>query len=858
MSTYVVSSGASIILTPRAVAPGASATATLILSASSSSTGGFQQLPTITLVFSAQAWGRNILDGDPTLLKAVVRGDLTPGFPLNMIVVPGGLVLAANGIDPMLRWDGAKLQVQVAGVPAPDEPIGQVWLTAYFCNIMGDTTTSWSGGQDGFEQIETNITGQIFDYFAYVRYYDEYGNYSDLSPISAPAIAFIPGYSPPLPDGYGINSIFQYYTYSSGTSTGGQVLVNATDIDDITGGTLVNISILSRDQIVADYASFSIILTPLGMQGASSVSQVTYLDVPLPDGPFAGKVVGRQILRNTAGQASTFYVDIDTPDLQNTTFVSNNSDVSILANTPVPLFDSSGNSLANLGGFPPSWKSALAPFLSRVFAAVDGIYDEGMVQVTAGSAQVQGVGTHWPVTMVGRLLYVVGASQTYLIDAVDTVNQVLTLDVLYSDSSSIFAQYAIRPAPAEWRLVYYTPAGSPEGWPPIYALEIQEDGDDITGLMALASFLYILEKRHIYRFTFKDDPATDGAIFLSSQRGCLNQRCWVQAEDTAYMLDEQGIHAFSGGISQAISEPIQDLFRDDSPSPLRVNWNADQRYWHATYSEVHATVRFFVAMTGNRYPRHAICFSYRQQRWWIEEYHRPVCCSTRANVGIARVFCGIDHREMLALNVGWTDGLRTAGATVRGLVGYSSATSLTDPGANFSPDSVNLAVFMTSGISKGQWRRVIVASPTRLEILTPWTIRPRSGDGYIIGGIDYQWRSGWFRFTDDTEMDNARDVEISFEPVSQGTMDLSLFFDHVEQPRSWSRSEDGSVAITQGDPVGIVDLTQKQGRAIFRAEGHLEQNVSGSRYISPELSGVQVSEPLRIFRVTINGAEGVG
>lgn len=857
MSTASTSGVASIILTATAL-PASRAVAAIVLSCECSETGGFQKLPQCEIVLSPQAWGRNILAGDPSLLRAVIRADLTPGFPLNIVPVFDGLVLMANGIDPMLRWDCQKLQAQVAGVPAPDSPVGQVWLTAYISNISGNTTTSWSGGQNGTENISTEISGQNFDFFAYVRYYDEYGNFSDLSPISDPAIAFIPGYSPPLPDGYGINSIFQYYTYSSGTIVDTRVLVNAVDILDVTDGVQVEITILTPPEIVADFATFQIALTPLGMQGATAVTQVTYVDVPLPTGPFAGKVVGRQILRNTAGQASTFYVDIDTPDLENTLFVSNNSDTMILANTPVALFDPSGNSLADLNGFPPSWKSALAPFLGRVFAAVDGVYEDGHVQVTANSTQVRGVGTRWPVTMTGRTLYVVGANSTYLIDSVDTVNQVLTLATAYTDASSLFAFYAIRPAPGEWRLVYYTPAGQPEGWPPIYALELQEDGDELTGLMALSSFLYILENRHIYRFTFKDDPATDGAVFLSSQRGCINQRCWIQAEDTAYMLDEQGIHAFTGGISQAISEPIQDIFRDDSPSPLRVNWNAPTSYWHACYSEVHGTVRWFVAMTGSKYPRHAICFNYRQNRWWVEEYHRPVCSSTHANVGIARVFCGMDHREMLCLNVGWTDGLRSPGATVRGTVGSSSATALVDPNANFSPDSVNLAIFMTAGISKGQWRRVVARSTTRLDVLTPWMIIPRPGDEYVVGGIDYQWRAGWFRFSDDTEADNARDVEISFVPVSAGTADLQLYYNHVEMARPWTRSVDGSVTITAGDPVGIIDLTQQQGRAIQRMEGHLELNVAGDRYVSPEISGVQVSEPLRIFRITLNGAEGVG
>ncbi len=845
-STFTKDGSASIVVTATSDAAVVDfvgeGTATVILTAVCRSNVGFYEVGYPHVSLKAQAWGRNILAGDSTRIRAVIRDDVSGRYPFNFATVPDGIVLLANGIDPMLRWDGQTLQIQLAGVPAPATAPDAV-MASWTIDNTAVTTTTWSGGQDGHEQINTVDTPNQDPYFAYVRFVDQYGNVSDLSPISAVAQVhaifsdgsslLIPQEQPPYPPGIPFVGFVSYFN-SDGTRNHFE----------------------TASEFRAIMAANGI---PLPVTGVTFLYVMAYGNVALPTGLGAEKVWRRQILRNTAGQASTFYVDIDTEDLTSESFLSPFQDDTALAgNEAVPLFDDTGAPLANIHGFPPSWKSSIVSHLGRVFTAVDGVYDEGHIQVTAGSTQVQGVGTAWPITMAGRALYVVGAREPYLIDSVDVVNQILTLDALYSDSSSIFAFYAIRPPAGEWRLVYYTPAGQPESWPPFYALSLQEDGDEITALMSLSSFLYIIERRHIYRFTFKDDPATDGAVFLSSQRGCLNQRCWVQAEDTAYLLDEQGIHAFTGGVSQPISEPIQDLFRDDSPSPLKVNWNADTRYWHAAYSEVHATVRFFVAMTGAVYPRHAICYSYREDRWWIEEYKRPICSSTRANVGIARVFCGLDHREMLALNVGWTDGLRDVGGTIRGTVGSSSATSLTDPTAHFTSDVANLAVFLVSGRGKGQWRRVTAVGSTRLDLLTPWLISPRAGDEYIVGGIDFQWRAGWFRFADSTESDNARDVEMIFQPLAEGSMDLRLFYNHTEIPRPWSRDTDGSVSIREGDPVGIVDLTQENGRAIQRMEGHQELYVSGDQYVSPELSGVQAAKPIRIFRLTLNGVEQEG
>src|SRR5262245_52022589 len=75
---------------------------------------------------------------------------------------PDGLLLIANGIDSVLRWDGFAAEAEAAGVVAPTQTVS---LAA------ADTGT---------------ITG---DYYAYVRYMDRYGNVSDLSPIAGPVTA---------------------------------------------------------------------------------------------------------------------------------------------------------------------------------------------------------------------------------------------------------------------------------------------------------------------------------------------------------------------------------------------------------------------------------------------------------------------------------------------------------------------------------------------------------------------------------------------------------------------------------------------------------------------------------------------
>jgi hypothetical protein len=101
------------------------------------------------------------------------------------------------------------------------------------------------------------------------------------------------------------------------------------------------------------------------------------------------------------------------------------------------------------------------------------------------------------------------------------------------------------------------------------------------GLLVKGQFLYVVERRHVYRLTFQEDPLGDGFTFLTIERGCVNNRCHVTVEGITYMLDEAGIHGFDGQETENASDPIQNIFQVDGTEPLQVDWTADQRLWHA-------------------------------------------------------------------------------------------------------------------------------------------------------------------------------------------------------------------------------------------------------------------------------------
>lgn len=722
-------------------------------------------------------------------INTVIGSGFSTNQPFWFTQVSGSVALLSNGIDPMQRWDASTGIMEVAGVPPPLNPITIA--------INGTPSAQASGAL----------------IYAFVRFYDNYGNFSDLSPVGIGSSGLSEVKSTPSPQG----------TSSSAPTP------------------------------AAIYGGVPSAWTPPSTSTALGPAAPLYP----PSGPYALKVVGRQLLRNTPGQATTFYVDIDTRDLTSTTLSSYNGDAFLQTQEAVPLLTSTGALSANTNGFPPSWKSATASYLSRVFAAGEVVYNVGNVSVVSQSATVTGVGTSWASNFVGRQIFFSSPPASYTISAVDVPNQTITLSSDYNGPTNPFAIYGIRAPSSEWRLIYYTPSGSPESWPATYALSLQDDGDEITGLMQLGSFLYVLEKRHIYRLTFLTDPAVDGAIFLSSRRGCISQRLWVQAEATAYMFDQLGVHSFTGGSSVPISDPIQDMWRDNGQSQLIINWSADSSLWSCSYNASHTTIRFFVAMNSSRYPHHALCFNYRQNRWWIEEYPRPICSTTSMQIGsIDYTVAGTDANGVIALDVGFIDGTRGIVPTVGGLVSGSTPCSLTDNSAVFTDEVLNLQVSVTQGRGKGQSRRIVdvTDSGTRLVTKTPWSILPDRGDYYQVGAIPWSWQPGWFRFLDDAEGTNSRDVEVLYQPLGVGTCDLQMFFNRSVVPRTWSTDRTGTATVSSGDSRVEIDMTDVHGRGIFRMEGHRERYIDGDIYISPKLSGFQHEEPVRVYRMTISGA----
>lgn len=663
-----------------------------------------------------------------------------------------GLLLIANGIDPVLRWDGLAAQAETAGVIAP---------TSALTMAIADAG---------------NISGT---YYAYSRFVDRYGNVSNLSPLS--------------------NSV-----------------------------TVTN------------------------------KKTITYTGVPVPQ---EAKVTKRQILRNTAGQAAVFYVDVETTDLTSTSFTSTQTDAILQVQTAVVLLDTDGTPLANLHAPPPDDRAVVAAQLDRVFLAGEEIYSLGCVSVVAASATVTGIGTEWRSTFTGRFLWVDGADKPYEILSVSESAQTLTLLEAYAGPTNPYASYAVRPALPLRRAVYFSEAGQPESWAATNAISVQEDSDEITALMPKGSFLYILCRRHNYRLTFQENPIRDGFVFFVNARGCINKHCWALVDDMAYLLDETGCYSFDGGQEiEEISAPIQDIFEGgrDRLRPYKIHWPAS-RWFHCVYDPGQKVVRWFVSLAGQEIPRHAIAFELSRKGWWIEEFPFPVGASCVFHLdGEPKVALGGPGGAVYVMNQGNLDLADSQQGTVRGTVSSALPLSLTDLLAGFATDLSRSTVAIVSGKGKGQARRIVSNTYTVIHIDVPWTSIPDATSVYQVGGVAWKYRTGVFRFAND-ETDNPRRLEVVFEPAVQAcSLDARVYYDRSRTPVTWdysySTTDSMGFSSAEGDGDLQADLAKPIGFVQRRLDWRREYYVDGPRFVQVEFVGVSNDDQVILYEVTIDGA----
>lgn len=579
------------------------------------------------------------------------------------------------------------------------------------------------------------------------------------------------------------------------------------------------------------------------------------------DGSADARVTHVELLRSTSGQSITLYL-VTTLTIGTTTYTNDTqTDAQISAGTAYPILN--GDGTLNLNRFePPPDKHSIASFYDRFFYAGDVVYDEGHAAVTNSSASVTGVGTAWTSRMVGRKMYFAGDTTEYTISAVGGATSI-TLTANFSGTTGLFTPYAIRAATSERNTIYYSRSLEPESVPATQTVRIQDDGDDITGLMPLRNFLYVLENRHLYRLSM----ATQGAcvcvvVQYAASRGCINNHCWAVAEGIGYLMDYEGIHMFTDA-SQHISNPIQDLWRE-----RKINFTS-YKWFFASTDPAREIIRWHVCLGGDYLPQHAICYQWRQKVWWIEEFPWGMGGFALVNIGGAlRPILGGQWTKWWKQD-GSQDG--PTARTIRGTCTAATALTLTDGSSDaLIPDAgvVGAPVALVKGRGKGQHRRIVSVSSGVITVDRPWHVIPDTTSDYQIGAVPWRFKTGHYDFLENREQ-TRREFSVVFQPTAdENSLDMRRYIDQADLPETFNDSQlmgDGVSTMQDnkenlgGEADAYIEMKRAQtkgecsGYRNIRLDGWLNSRNQQARYIALECRGYQGPNSIVISEIQATG-----
>lgn len=594
-------------------------------------------------------------------------------------------------------------------------------------------------------------------------------------------------------------------------------------------------------------------------------SQLNYTNL----GSAPTQAVKRQILRTKNGDTTALWVDLDETDEDDTSLSSTNTDDDL--SEKFSLTDVNGDDLLlNRFGEPPTDKPFLFHASGRMLGWGYPVWSQGKVAVTNGSATVtcQNCNLTSGMQLAGRRLYVAGAANSYEISTFNSAAapQTITLTASYTDSTNTSAAYAILPdAGDRRRTLNWSDTEWSSAWDSTDGLSLPEDAlaGEATNGFPLDRVAYLTADNRLWRVVYAEEPNKDGQLTLGPQRGCVNSRCAVAVEGNIYLMDRQGVFRLSGTSVEPASTAIHDLFDPERPGKWKINFRWSQ-YFHAVHDQEHETIKWFVSMTG-RYPRHALCYQYRLDRWWIEEYPLAIGSSALGTLGTRRqVFLGCEGGTVQAAGHGHLDGITAGSGTTRGTVATAGFNWFTCSGAVFPTDwpGKQLSVDIVSGRGKGQRRRIVKidsSDATKLYLDAPWLILPEAGQSvFQVAGVRWYFRSGWYNWTE-VDREVPRRVDAVFQPqTADSLVDLRLYENHSETPVVWDYSrqaaDNSNVAITKGqDSVELIQ-TETDGHFQFGVPGHRETRAGGARFVSAELRGVTNGERHRLYQMEIRGA----
>ena len=579
------------------------------------------------------------------------------------------------------------------------------------------------------------------------------------------------------------------------------------------------------------------------------------------------RVTHVEVLRTVVGDTLIYYLDITVTN-GTTTGASTKSDTTLAdEDNAHPVDNTDGTE--NLARFDlPVTKALMKACNDRYLSYGDNDYDIGHVEVTNGSASVQGRGTAWTSEMAARRMYFDGQTTEYTISSLNTGTQVITLSAVYGGSTNLFQAYSIRPDKLERAKIRYSPVAEPQSQRDLDSLLPVEEVVGYTGGFTIKGSHVACEALRAWqvypsamqgRASGNNKPGL-GMRHLTS-RGLVNDRSWVLMEDLAFCLDRQGIWVTDGNGEEDISRPIQDYWRDN-----RLNFEA-AKWFFASIDPAAELIRWHVSLGDAYLPTTCLVYNYRRKEWQgTEEYVWGLGTSVLVEVGGAlRPLYGGPYGKFY-LREGTLDG--TTERTLRGGVTAATLLTLTDTSSDAvlpatAPVGAPLAI--VAGRGKGQVRRITAYAASVFTIDRPWSQVPSAAadpSTYQVGGILGSARFGIMQYAP-VDVKNKRQASVVAQPtVEDAALDLRFYFDHGASPENYAEYTDDGLGVTteKGKPDATMSLKRSRargatwaGRAHKRMDGLVNDRHDDGRFIQPEIRFVQGMDRVKVYEVVLEG-----
>ena len=263
-------------------------------------------------------------------------------------------------------------------------------------------------------------------------------------------------------------------------------------------------------------------------------------------------------------------------------------------------------------------------------------------------------------------------------------------------------------------------------------------------------------------------------------------------------------------------------------------------------------------MGAGRYPRHALCYNYKTNAWWVEEFSTPIMSSCQDfNVASSTCFLGTNNNRILRYPFGNLDGLDSSLSSVSGTVTASSHMWVEDSLVNFEKaECVNNPVGIRTASGKSIYRIVRKAVGSRIYLDRPIIERIGAAE-YTLGSMPWVFRTGNYRM-DGNDKNIVRNLEVDFQPTSLSSQfNVKFYRDRSNQKLSFKkpyRKQSDQEFYVSDDGLSLVGNFNKElGSLRQRFDTHRESSVDGVKYLSIEVDGLTTDSEETIYGIRLEG-----